>query len=72
LRGKAARAQLRHDEVVGRHAELLSNALYPNNTLQEREIGGVYFAARYPGFTHTLYDALRTDCLDHQLISISS
>ena len=47
LRSRAARAELRQSEVLGRHAELLSNALYPNKVLQEREIGGVYFVARH-------------------------
>jgi len=46
LRSRAARAELRQSEVLGRHAELLSNALYPIKVLQEREIGGIYFAAR--------------------------
>ncbi len=30
LRSRAARAELRQSEVLGRHAEFLSNALYPN------------------------------------------
>jgi len=37
LRSRAARAELRQSEIVGRHAEALSNFLYPNKTLQERE-----------------------------------
>ena len=47
LRSRAARAELRQSEILGRHAELLGNALYPNKVLQEREIGGVYFVARH-------------------------
>ena len=47
LRSRAARAELRQSEILGRHAELLSNALYPNKVLQEREIGGMYFVARH-------------------------
>jgi bacillithiol synthase len=71
LRSRAARAELRQSEVVGRHAELLSNNLYPNKVLQEREIGGVYFVARHGvELLHDLYDTLRTDCLDHQIISL--
>ena len=70
LRSRAARAELRQSEVVGRHAELLSNNLYPNKVLQEREIGGVYFMARHGvELLHGLYDTLRTDCLDHQIIT---
>jgi bacillithiol biosynthesis cysteine-adding enzyme BshC len=73
LRSRAARAELRQSEVLGRHAEVLSNALYPNKVLQEREIGGVYFVARHgTELLRNLYDTLRTDCLDHQIISLSS
>jgi bacillithiol synthase len=71
LRSRAARAELRQSEMLGRHAELLANALYPNKVLQEREIGGLYFAARQGSeFLRDLYDTLRTDCLDHQIISL--
>lgn len=71
LRSRAARAELRQSEVLGRHAELLSNALYPIKALQEREIGGIYFAARHGvQLLKDLYDAIRTDCLDHQIISL--
>jgi bacillithiol biosynthesis cysteine-adding enzyme BshC len=71
LRSRAARAELRQSEVLGRHAELLSNALYPNKVLQEREIGGIYFAARHGvQLLRDLYDTIRTDCLDHQIISL--
>ncbi len=73
LRSRAARAELRQSEVLGRHAELLSHALYPNKVLQEREIGGVYFAARHgTGLLQELHDTLQTTCLDHQIISLSS
>jgi bacillithiol biosynthesis cysteine-adding enzyme BshC len=71
LRSRAARAELRHSEVLERHAELLSNTLYPNKTLQEREIGGVYFLARHgTEFLRGLYGAIQTDCLDHQIITL--
>ena len=73
LRSRAARAELRQSEMLGRHAELLSHALYPNKVLQEREIGGVYFLARHgQQLLRDLYVTLRTDCLDHQIISLSS
>lgn len=71
LRAKAARAELRQTEVLGRHAKLLSNALYPNKTLQEREIAGIYFVARYgTDLLRNLYDCIHADCLDHQVISL--
>jgi bacillithiol biosynthesis cysteine-adding enzyme BshC len=72
LRGKAARAELARNELVGRHAEFLANTLYPRKTLQEREIAGAYFLARYGlGLLTYLHDSLCTDCLDHQLIRVS-
>jgi bacillithiol synthase len=71
LRSRAARAELRQSEVLGRHAELLGNALYPNKVLQEREIGGITFVARHGiELLRNLYDTFRTDCLDHQIFSL--
>ena len=71
LRSRAARAELRQSEVLSRHADVLSNSLYPNKVLQEREIGGIYFAARHGAqLLRDLYDTIHTDCLDHQIISL--
>jgi len=71
LRSRAARAELRQTEVLGRHAELLSNALYPNKDLQEREIAGITFVARHGAeFLREIYNAIHTDCLDHQVLSL--
>ena len=71
LRSRAARAELRQSEVLARHAELLSNVLFPNKALQEREIGGVYFMSRHGAeLLQNLYDTIHTDCLDHQIISL--
>ena len=70
LRSRAARAELRQKEVLTRHADLLSNALYPKKDLQEREIAGIYFVARQGmGLLHDLYDTIHPDCLDHQIIT---
>jgi len=45
--------------------------LYPNKALQEREIAGAYFVARYGmGFLREVYEAIRPDCLDHQIITM--
>jgi bacillithiol biosynthesis cysteine-adding enzyme BshC len=71
LRARAARAELRQTEVLSRHADLLCNSLYPNKALQEREIAGIHFVARHGGeFLRGLYDAIHTDCLDHQVITM--
>jgi bacillithiol synthase len=69
LRARAARAELRQTEVWGRHADLLSQALFPNKILQERGIGGIYFMARYGApLLEELYEAIHPDCLDHQVV----
>lgn len=71
LEARAARAQVQRNEVIVRHAESLSSALYPNKVLQEREIAGVSFVARYgPGLLRDLYETIHTDCHDHQMIDI--
>ena len=71
LRARAARAELRQTEVLTRHAELLSRALYPNKILQEREFPAIYFLARYgTAFLHDLYGSIHPDCLDHQVITL--
>jgi bacillithiol synthase len=71
LRARAARAELRQTEVLGRHAQLLSNALYPHKTLQERELSGIYFLSRYgKELLRSLLDTINTDCVDHQVISL--
>ena len=71
LRERAMAAELRRSEVVSRHAEGLSQALYPEDALQERGIAGVYYVARHgTELLKTIYDAIRTDCLDHQVLEL--
>jgi bacillithiol biosynthesis cysteine-adding enzyme BshC len=71
LRERAMAAGLRRSEVVGRHAEAISQALYPAGTLQERGIAGIYYLSRYGiELLRTIYDSIRTDCLDHQVLEL--
>ena len=71
LQRRAARAELLRNDVITRHADALSNALFPHKMLQEREVAGVSFLARYGlGLLANLYDALHTDCHDHQVIAV--
>ena len=71
LRASAARAEVRQSELLSRHADTLKYMLYPNKTLQEREVAGIYFLAKYgTDLLQQLYQAIHTDCLDHQLIHI--
>jgi bacillithiol synthase len=72
LRGRAARAELRQSEIASRHAQQFSAALYPNKTLQEREIAGIYYVSRHGSeILRELYACLHTDCHDHQVITLN-
>ncbi len=68
---QAARAEAQKGELVSRHAEILSQALYPDKGLQERGIGGLYFLARYGrDLLNQLHDAIQPDCHDHQILEL--
>jgi len=68
---QATRAELRQGELIGRHAETLSQSLYPEKGLQERAIGGMYFLARYgPELLEQIYTTIHTDCHDHQILEL--
>jgi bacillithiol biosynthesis cysteine-adding enzyme BshC len=47
LRRLAANFQLQREASLGRHAEAVSQALYPGGVLQERLHGAAYYFARY-------------------------
>ncbi len=71
LRERAMAAELRRSEVVSRHAVALSQALYPENALQERGVAGVYFVARHgTELLRSIYDTMHTDCHDHQILEL--
>jgi bacillithiol biosynthesis cysteine-adding enzyme BshC len=71
LYSQAARAEAQKGALVTRHAEILSQALYPDRGLQERGIGGIYFVARYGrDLLHQIYDSIHTDCHDHQIVEL--
>jgi bacillithiol biosynthesis cysteine-adding enzyme BshC len=71
LYSQAARAEAQKGELVSRHAQTLSQALYPEKGLQERGIGGIYFLARYGReLLHKLYDSIRSDCNNHQILEL--
>ncbi len=68
---QATRAELRQGELIGRHAETLSQSLYPDKGLQERGIGGIYFLARYGSeLLGQIYSTIQTDCHDHQILEL--
>lgn len=71
LRQRAANAELRRNEVLSRHAGVLSNALYPDKVPQEREFAAAQFLARYDAeFVTNVLENVRPDCVDHQLLFV--
>jgi bacillithiol biosynthesis cysteine-adding enzyme BshC len=71
LQARVARAEQQRNEVITRHADALSNALFPHKTLQEREVAGVSFVARYgTELLANLYQHVHVDCQDHQVIAL--
>lgn len=71
LKGKALEAQKKKHEVTLRQIDKLAVSVYPNSSLQEREINFIYFANRYgPGFLKQVFDELAINKFEHQLINL--
>ncbi|MGB9203220.1 MAG: bacillithiol biosynthesis cysteine-adding enzyme BshC [Terriglobales bacterium] len=71
LQARVSRAEGLRNEVITRHADALSHALFPHKALQEREVAGVSFVARYgPELLANLYQTIHPDCHDHQVITL--
>lgn len=71
LQARVARALQQRNDVITRHADALSQALFPHKALQERELGGVSFVARYgPELLANLHQHVHPDCHDHQVIEV--
>ncbi len=69
LKSRAVNAELRRNTEIARHAHALWSSLFPENSLQERSIGGVYFLAKYGmGLLNELSEQARPDCPDHQIV----
>jgi bacillithiol biosynthesis cysteine-adding enzyme BshC len=71
LYSQAARAEAQKSELITRHSDTLSQALYPDKGLQERGIAAIYFVARYgQELLQQLHDAIQPDCHDHQILEL--
>jgi bacillithiol biosynthesis cysteine-adding enzyme BshC len=69
LKGKAIEAQKKRHEITLRQIDKLTNSLFPNNTLQERELNFVYFYNKYgEKFIERLFEELKINTFDHQVI----
>lgn len=71
LKSKSEDLQARkHKDVVNR-LKKIRYFIYPNNTLQEREINFIYFASKYGlNFVKWLVNELMTNKIDHQVIEL--
>jgi bacillithiol biosynthesis cysteine-adding enzyme BshC len=71
LEKRAAQAELRRTEVLSRHAAQIENALYPNKSLQEREIAGIYFYANHgPELINRLIELAQARCPEHKVLRL--
>jgi bacillithiol synthase len=71
LQRRAAAAELQRNEVIARHAAQIENSLYPKKTLQEREISGLYFYAKYgPHLISRLVESAQARCPEHRIIRL--
>jgi uncharacterized protein YllA (UPF0747 family) len=69
--GKAARAELRHNESVRRDAHRVLTELFPHKELQERVLPGIYFLAQYGReLIGKLKEAATPECPGHQIIRL--
>jgi uncharacterized protein YllA (UPF0747 family) len=71
LRRMAANFELQKEASLGRHAQAVVHALYPQGGLQERLIGAAYFLARYgSGLADELVQEAGDGCPGHKLIRL--
>ncbi len=73
LQKRAAQAELRRTEILSRHAMQIENALYPQKSLQEREIAGISFYANHgPELVNRLIELAQTRCPEHKVLRLGS
>lgn len=71
LKEKAVEAQKKKHETTLRQIDKVLNVIYPNNTLQERELNFIYFANKYSiNFLKQIFDEIAINKFEHQVISI--
>lgn len=71
IQQRTARSETRRCQEIDHHASLLSNALYPNKNLQEREIAAVSLLARHgTALLDRLYAVAGDACPDYQVVRL--
>jgi bacillithiol synthase len=73
LEKRAAQAELRRSEILARHAAQIENALYPDKSLQEREIAALHFyATNGPELINRLVDLAQARCPEHKVLRLGA
>jgi bacillithiol biosynthesis cysteine-adding enzyme BshC len=71
LRRLAARYQLEKETSLSRHAQAITQALYPEGHLQERAVAGIYFLAHQgEGLLEMLVVAASDSCPGHKVLPL--
>lgn len=71
IQNKAARESMLRNERSRGDADRLANLIYPRKTLQERLYCALPFLAQHgEGVLDRVYEAIDSDCPDHQVITI--
>lgn len=71
LKNKASEAEKRKYETSIRQLKKVRNILFPNSSLQEREINFVYFVNKYGmDFLKWLFDNLEINKFEHQILEL--
>jgi len=71
LKAKANEANKRKHEITLKQLEKLALAVYPEKSLQERELNYAYFANKYGlEFLQLIFEKLEINKFDHQIISL--
>ncbi len=71
LRRMAARYQMEKETSLARHAQAVTQALYPGGHLQERQVAGIYFlATQGNGLLEMLIHTAENACPGHKLLPL--
>jgi bacillithiol biosynthesis cysteine-adding enzyme BshC len=71
LRRLAARYQLEKETSLARHAQAITESLYPGSHLQERAVAGIYFlATQGEGLLEMLIGAANDSCPGHKVLPL--
>lgn len=71
LKGKAVEAERRKHEVTIKQLTKVRNVLYPNGSLQERELNFIYFANKYGmDILKWIFNELAINKFEHQILEL--